>query len=159
MAIIHLSTIIEARRERIFDLARSIDAHQESAKETGERAISGVIKGLVGMNDEVTWEARHFGIRQKLTVRITAFDRPNYFQDVMVRGAFRRMVHDHTFVEHPSGTEMVDRFEFGSPFGILGWTIDRLFLCQYMRGFLIQRNLRLKQLAESEEWRRYLQRD
>jgi ligand-binding SRPBCC domain-containing protein len=103
------------------------------------------------MSDEVTWEARHLGIRQRLTVRVTAFDRPSHFQDVIVRGAFKRMVHDHTFVELPSGTQMFDRFEFESPFGILGRLVDRLFLGRYMRQFLAQRNRQLKVLAESDD--------
>lgn len=158
MAIIELCTSICAPRERVFDLARSIDAHQKSAEKTQERAISGVTTGLIGLNDEVTWEARHFGIRQRLAVQVTAFDRPNHFQDVMLRGAFKRMRHDHTFVEVPSGTRMIDRFEFGSPLGFLGRSVDRLFLSRYMRRFLLERNRRLKQLAESEEWRIFLER-
>jgi ligand-binding SRPBCC domain-containing protein len=62
--------------------------------------------------------------RQRLTVRVTAFNRPQHFQDIMVAGAFKSMRHDHEFFEHPNGTLMVDRFEFQSPFGILGnsWT-------------------------------------
>jgi ligand-binding SRPBCC domain-containing protein len=104
----------------VFDLARSIDAHQDSTEGTAERAIAGVTSGLIGINDEVTWEARHFGVRQRLRVRITAFDRPKHFQDVMIAGAFKSMVHDHDFAEHPEGTLMCDRFEFRSPLGILG---------------------------------------
>jgi ligand-binding SRPBCC domain-containing protein len=159
MAIIQFATLIGAPRERVFDLARSIDAHQKSTERTQERAIAGVTTGLIGMSDEVTWEARHLGIRQRLTVRVTAFDRPSHFQDVIVRGAFKRMVHDHTFLEVPSGTQMIDRFEFESPFGILGRLVDRLFLGRYMRQFLAQRNRQLKVLAESEDWRKYLEHD
>lgn len=156
MAVIILSTIIDAPRERVFDLARSIDAHQASAEKTGERAIAGVTTGLVGPRDEVTWEARHLEFRQQLTVRVTAFERPHRFQTTMLRGAFKRMVHDHTFQEHASGTEMSDRFEFESPLGFLGALAEQVFLRQYMRRFLVGRNHRLKQLAESEEWRIYL---
>ena len=157
MAIIQLTTLIDAPRERVFDLARSIDAHQKSTEQTHERAVSGVTSGLIGMNNEVTWEARYFGIKQRLTVQITAFDRPNYFQDVMVRGAFKRMVHGHKFVETPPGTQMIDRFEFESPLGILGRIVDRLFLSAYMRRLLVQRNWQLKKLAESGAWKEYLQ--
>jgi len=89
MAIIQLSTSIGAPRQRVFDLARSIDAHQKSTERTQERAIAGVTTGLIGLNDEVTWEARHLGIKQRLTVRVTAFDRPSHFRDVMVRGPFK----------------------------------------------------------------------
>lgn len=157
MAVIELSTVIRAPRERVFDLARSIDAHQDSTGGTEERAVAGVTKGLIGMNGEVTWEARHFGVRQRLTVRVTAFDRPNHFQDVMVSGAFKRMAHDHTFAEHPAGTLMNDRFEFRSPLGILGAIVDRLFLASYMRRFIVRRNEVLKHLAESADWSRYLE--
>jgi len=118
--------------------------------------VAGVTSGLIGMDDEVTWEARHFGVRQRLTVRVTAFDRPKHFQDIMISGAFKRMVHDHEFAEHPTGTLMRDRFEFTSPLGILGKIADWLFLTSYMRRFIARRNEVLKRLAESAEWRRYL---
>src|SRR5689334_22774881 len=108
MPVIELSTVIRAPRERVFDLARSIDAHQDSTGGTEERAVAGVTKGLIGMDGEVTWEARHLGMRQRLTTRITAFDRPTHFQDVLVSGAFQSMVHDHAFDVHPAGTCMRD---------------------------------------------------
>jgi ligand-binding SRPBCC domain-containing protein len=157
MAILLLSTLINAPRERVFDLARSIDVHQKSTEQTDERAVAGVTTGLIAMNEEVTWEAHHLGIKQRLTVRITAFERPNHFQDVMVRGAFRRMIHDHTFVQSSCGTEMIDRFEFDSPLGILGKIVDQYFLCRYMRRLLEQRNRVLKHLAESNEWQKYIE--
>ena len=94
MLVIRLWTPIAAPPERVFDLARSIDAHQDSAEGTQERAIGGVTKGLIGLGEEVTWKARHFGIKQRLTVRITRFERPARFQDVMVSGAFKSMKHD-----------------------------------------------------------------
>jgi ligand-binding SRPBCC domain-containing protein len=156
MPVIELATAIRAPRERVFDLARSVDAHQDSTGGTEERAMAGITHGLIGMGDEVTWEARHFGIRQRLTVRVTAFDRPKHFQDVMISGAFKRMVHDHAFAEHPTGTMMCDRFEFESPLGFLGRIVDWLFLTSYMRRFLVRRNEVLKRLAESSEGNRYL---
>jgi ligand-binding SRPBCC domain-containing protein len=156
MPVVRLRTSIAAPPERVFDLARSIDAHQQSAEETHERAIAGVTHGLIGMGDEVTWEARHFGIKQKLTVRITGFERPFRFQDVMVSGAFKSMRHDHEFIAQPPGTLMVDHFEFESPLGILGRAVDRVFLEGYMRHFLVRRNQVLKTLAESEGWKKYV---
>ena len=156
MATFELSTVIRAPRERVFDLARSIDAHVESTAQTRERAVGGVTSGLIGPGEEVTWEARHLGVKQRLTSRISAYDRPQHFQDVMVRGAFAEMVHDHRFDEHEQGTLLRDRFSFRSPFGPLGWCIDQLYLARYMRRFLERRNLVLKQLAESDDWRRFL---
>jgi len=156
MPVIQLSTLISAPRERVFDLARSIDAHQDSTEGTSERAIAGVTGGLIGLNDEVTWEARHLGLKQRLTVRVTEFNYPQHFQDIMVAGAFKSMKHDHEFLEHPTGTQMNDLFEFQSPLGVLGRIVDQVFLRAYMERFLIQRNSILKKLAESKEWSRYL---
>ena len=71
MPLIVLETRIRAPRERVFDLARSIDAHQSSTSGTSERAVAGVTSGLIGLGEEVTWRARHLGVTQHLTVRAT----------------------------------------------------------------------------------------
>ncbi|HEY0966470.1 MAG TPA: SRPBCC family protein [Opitutaceae bacterium] len=156
MPVLHLTTVIAAPRERVFDLARSIDAHLASTGDTGERAIAGVTSGLIGAGQDVTWEARHLGVRQRLRVKITLCERPDRFQDVMLQGAFAMMRHDHTFAERDGQTVMTDRFEFRSPLGPLGWLVDRVFLTGYMKRFLEQRNTTLKRMAESEEWKRFL---
>ena len=156
MPVIHLQTLINAPRERVFDLARSIDAHQSSAEDTGERAVAGVTSGLLGPNEEVTWEARHFGMKQRLKVKMTQLTQPSHFQDVMLEGAFKHMRHDHTFEDQDGKTLMTDRFEFGAPLGILGIIAERLFLTSYMRHFIVKRNQILQRIAEADEWRKYL---
>jgi len=156
MAIIHIETVIDAPKERTFDLARSIDAHQDTAQGTSERAVAGVTSGLLGADEEVTWEARHFGVKQRLRVKMTKFDRPNHFQDTMLQGAFAHMTHDHTFENRNGKTVMIDRFDFASPLGFLGRIVDRLILERYMRKFLLKRNAILKHTAESDEWEKYI---
>lgn len=159
MPTIELATPITAPVDRVFDLARSIDLHTQSTSRTNEQAIAGVTNGLIGLGDEVTWRARHFGVWQKLTVRVTEFERPTHFADVMVRGAFHSMEHHHHFEESGGGTVMRDVFSFQSPLGPLGRIADALFLARYMRAFLIERNQVLKATAESDEWKRYLGND
>src|SRR5262245_56234109 len=97
MPTIRVSTDILAPPDRCFDLARSVEAHVESATGTRERAVAGVTAGLLGAGDEVTWHARHFGVNQEFTSRITTFDPPHCFQDSMIRGAFAHFVHVHLF--------------------------------------------------------------
>jgi len=155
--IIRVTTDIAAPPSRCFDLARCVDAHVASTAGTSERAIAGVTTGLLGPGDDVTWRARHFGVTQTLTSRITAFDRPARFQDSMVRGAFARIVHDHEFVATPSGTRMIDVFDFAAPLGPLGRIAERLFLNAYMTRLLERRGHVLKRLAESGEWRKFLE--
>jgi len=156
MTVINLVTSINAPSERVFDLARSIDAHMASTEATSERAVGGVTSGLIGLGQQVTWEATHFGVKQRLTVRMTRFDRPREFADEMITGAFRSMKHTHEFIDHQGMTEMRDRFEFEAPLGFLGRIAEQLFLAGYMRRFLVIRNAALKQLAESDGWQRFL---
>lgn len=156
MPTIVVETEICAPVERVFDLARSIDLHQASTSKSREHAVAGVTKGLIGLDEEVTWRARHFGVWQQLTVRITAFERPTYFADVMIKGAFQKMEHKHYFQAIDKGTLMRDEFSFASPLGILGSAVDRLFLTAYMRRFLIERNAVMKAVAESDQWADYL---
>ena len=46
-----------APRERVFDLARSIDLHQRSTERTREQAVGGRTSGLIGVDESVTWRA------------------------------------------------------------------------------------------------------
>ena len=156
MAIIRICTVVTAPIERAFDLWRSIDAHQLSTKRTSEVAIGGRTSGLINLNEEVVWQARHFGITQTLCARITEYDRPYYFQDVMINGAFARMKHDHRFKSQGEITEVEDVFEYDAPLGILGKIAEGLFLTRYMTRFLKTRNGVLKRIVESDEWRKFL---
>jgi ligand-binding SRPBCC domain-containing protein len=156
MPVIEIETQIRAPRERCFDLARSIEFHVVTAGKTRETAVSGRTTGLIGAGESVSWRARHFGVWQRLTVKVTAFDRPRHFQDMMTKGAFASMTHDHEFEENDEATVMLDRFEFRSPWGPLGALADRFFLQRYLHRFLMVRASLLKAAAESDDWQRYL---
>jgi ligand-binding SRPBCC domain-containing protein len=148
MPIIHLQTLIHAPKERVFDLARSIDMHVDSMAHTGERAIAGCTQGLICLGESVTWEGRYLGVKQRLVVRITAMDPPDSFVDEMEKGAFKRFRHLHTFVERSDGTLMIDAFDYTSPFGVVGRVFNWLVLDRYLRRMLGIRNLVLKRAAE-----------
>lgn len=159
MPVIELTILIEAPVERVFDLARSLDLHMHSTARTGEQAVGGVTSGLLGPDQEVTWRAKHFGIWQHLTSRITIFEPPHHFRDSMVRGAFTRFDHDHYFERtgpDNAWTRMRDVFDFASPLGLLGRLADVFFLTRYMRNFLRRRNVMLREVAEDPRWQVYL---
>jgi hypothetical protein len=59
MSFIHLTTFIAAPQERVFDLARSVDVHKYSMTNYREQIVKGTMTGLMGLNDEVTWKAKH----------------------------------------------------------------------------------------------------
>lgn len=156
MPVIEIEIEIDAPIERVFDLARCIDLHEETMSKTNEKAIDGVTKGLINLGETVTWQATHFGIRQKLTSKITEYNRPFHFRDVMIKGAFKRFTHDHFFEQKGEKVLMKDVFDYTSPFWILGKIADALFLESYMRNLLTERNLVIKKIAESENWRKFL---
>lgn len=156
MPIIKLETVIHAPQNIVFDLSRSIDLHKISTKHTHEEAIAGVTAGLIGLNQSVTWRAKHFGIYQTLTSKITAFDMPDYFVDEMEQGIFKRFKHEHIFKTLDAKTHMLDIFDYEAPLGLLGKIADTLFLKQYMKRLLEKRNETIKAFAESEQWKQVL---
>ena len=152
-------TVIQAPIERCFDLARSVEVHLAGNVHCGETAVAlaGVTSGLIGMAQRVTWRAKHLGVWQNLTSEITGLEPPAYFQDTMVRGAFRFMQHDHFFrALSPSQTEMKDVFCFAAPLPVVGRLAEIILLRRYMRALLHERNAVLKQIAESSDWQKYL---
>ena len=148
MPIIKHDVFINAPINVCFDLTRNVDVHTVTTSKTKERSIAGVIVGMMENGDTVTWEATHFGIKQKLTAKIIEMEKPYKFTDVMVKGAFHSFTHTHEFIESGTGTIMKDTFSYKSPFGILGVIVDKLFLEKYMRNFIENRAKELKRIAE-----------
>lgn len=148
MPLIILKTEIKADLTTCFDLSRNIDFHQQSLTHSKERAIAGKTSGLIELGESVTWEAIHFGIKQRLTSKITEYDHPHYFVDEMVLGAFKSFKHKHIFETQGKHTLMTDKFNFESPYEIFGKLANLLFLKRYMNSLLAKRNGFLKQEAE-----------
>jgi ligand-binding SRPBCC domain-containing protein len=153
MPTIHLTTFIAAPAERVFDLSRSIELHRKSMSHTNEEAVGGTTKGLIGVDETVTWKAKHLMKTRILKSRVTAMTRPLSFTDEMVTGDFKSLKHDHHFKSIGNGTLLIDLFHFEAPYGGLGKLANALFLTKYMKKLLEQRNKMIKEYAESEKWK------
>ncbi|MCM3694740.1 SRPBCC family protein [Neobacillus niacini] len=151
MPLIEHKQFIKAPIEVCFDLARDVNVHTQTTLKTKERAVGGVTKGLLEEGDSVTWEAVHFGIKQRLTARVIFMEKPHSFVDVMVKGAFKSFIHIHQFTAEGKGTMMIDHFQYKSRFGPIGVLIDKLFLEKYMKRFIVIRAKELKKIAEKNE--------
>ncbi|WP_077212490.1 SRPBCC family protein [Bacillus dakarensis] len=149
MPIIKHKQFIQASVIVCFDLARNVDIHTKTTAKTKEKAVGGVTQGLLEKGDTITWEATHFGIKQRLTAKVTHMVKPTVFVDIMVKGAFSSFTHTHQFVEEQGGTLMIDTFEYKAPFGPVGMIADKLFLEKYMTDFIISRARELKKIAEN----------
>jgi hypothetical protein len=153
METIRLATWIDAPVERCFLLSLSIDLHVASAGNSLEMAIGGVTSGLIGEGETVTFRGRHLGALRQHTSRIDVLRPHSYFRDVMVSGSFRHFVHEHHFATMDDGTRMRDEIQFSVPWGPVG----RILARKRLKAFLMERNAVIKRVAESEEWRRYLE--
>ena len=123
--------------------------HQNSASKTNEKAIAGVISGLINFNETVTWRGKHFGFYLKHKSRMTAMDFYDYFVDEMEEGKFKSFKHEHSFVEKDGKTVMIDNLNYETPFGIIGRIFDKFILKNHLTNFIIERNRMLKELAEN----------
>ena len=141
MTTITVETLIDAPPEVCFDLALDVGVHAESAAFSGERVVEpGRISGVVQSGDLLTFEGRHFGIRQRFTTRIVEVDRPRRFIDEMVHGAFKRLRHVHEFHQRDGGTLMRDVLELEGLLGIL--------LKRHMDWFVRTKQQHLKDIIE-----------
>lgn len=148
MPILILETEINAPPEVCFDLVRDISLHLQTLKNTGEKAVAGRTYGKIEMGETVTFEGKHFGIRQRLTVKVTELERPHFFTDEMTEGNFKSFKHKHEFIKKDGGTLMRDTLEWTSPLGFLGRIVDALLLENHLRELVSERNAEIKRAAE-----------
>jgi ligand-binding SRPBCC domain-containing protein len=158
MPTIHLTTFIAAPAKRVFDLSRNIELHKESMKGHGEEAVSGVRFGLIEKEETVTWKARHLFKKRFLRVKITAMRMPQMFIDEQIEGDFKMMKHEHHFMPCDNGTIMIDLFSFESPYGAIGRIFNKLYFTAYMKKLLEKRISLIKDYAETDKWRKLLEK-
>jgi ligand-binding SRPBCC domain-containing protein len=151
MDTIRVATWIDAPFERCFLLSLSIGMHAASASHTWINKRGGVTSGLLREGETVTLPGRPFGMLRH-TSRIDQVRPHSYFRDVMVAGNFRHFVHEHHFAPMNDGTRVRDEVRFSSQWGSVGNLLAR----KRLKAYLTQRATAIKRVAESEEWRRYL---
>ncbi|MBF03805.1 MAG: cell division protein [Flavobacterium sp.] len=150
MTTLHLTTRIKAPCHIVFDIARNIDIHQQSATNTKEKAIAGKTSGLIELGETVTWKGKHFGFYIKHQSIISKMKYPSLFVDEQLKGHFKTFKHTHLFEEQNGVTIMQDILEYETPYGIFGKLFDKLFLKKHLKNFLIHRNTILKRISEKE---------
>jgi ligand-binding SRPBCC domain-containing protein len=144
------TTAIAAPPERVFDISLRVEVHTASMAGSGERAVAGVTSGRLRLGDTVTWQARHLGLRWRMTSVISACDPPGFFVDEQVRGPFRRWHHSHHFdADGNGGTVMRDIVEFAAPLGVLGTIAEAAVLNRYMPRLIRLRNDHIRRAAEA----------
>jgi hypothetical protein len=131
MTRLFLTCTIQAQIQRVFDLSRSISLHVHSMKHTGEQAVSGVRTGLIGLNETVAWQAKHFGKTRLFTSIISQYNSPFSFTDEMQQGDFKSWKHIHHFEQKGNKTVLTDEVYYELPWRFAGKLANVLFLKKY----------------------------
>ena len=145
--LIEVVTAVGAAPVVVFDLELDVDVHTEPLAGSQEVASTGTGRRRLGLGDEVTFRARHFGLPWRMTSRITSYQAPHRFVDEQIRGPFRTLHHEHVFEDLGNGrTRMIDRMTISTPLGALA---TRVVLAPYLRRLLERRTAHIKLLAEA----------
>jgi hypothetical protein len=156
METIRLTTWIDAPVERCFKLALCVEFHVATVKSRKEKALNGVMIGLMGLREPVMWQGKHFGMQWMHTGVVDRWRPFTYFRDVMMEGSLLHYEHDHHFAAMNDGTRMRDELRFVAPMGMVGRLAERMVLRRHLMELLLRRSAALKQAAESDGWHRYL---
>lgn len=149
MAQVVLERVIRVTPSEAFAASLDPALHVESMARYGETMVKGPDGGVFTEGSTVTWRARHFGVPFHLSSIVFDIDPPHRFCDRQIKGPFGAFHHEHVFEEHPQGTLMRDTITFRSPVGPIGRLVDRLFMREYMRRLIDERNQTLARSLES----------
>ena len=119
------SVHIRAPIDRCFLLSTDLGLVQRTLE---MRPVAGRTAGKVIGGDRIVWRGWIFGLPQSHESLITRYERPEFFQDTMVRGRFKRYQHDHQFIEIDGQTLLIDRLRFSLPLGVVGRMVGRHLL-------------------------------
>ena len=147
---VEVVTTVRAPRSVLFDLELDMDAHARSLAGSGEAAVTSSGSRHLAPGDEVTFTARHLGVRWRMTARVVEHRRPTRFVDEQVRGPFRSMRHEHDFtMVDAESTVMRDRMSIVLPLGVAGRLVARFVVGPYLARLLRTRGRAIKAMAEA----------
>jgi ligand-binding SRPBCC domain-containing protein len=146
--------VIDAPIERCFLLSTSVEIVERELK---MHPVRGRIAGLVVGGDTVRWEGWQLGLPQFHESLIEDYRCNAFFRDRMIAGRFARFEHDHNFVKCQDGSVLLwDEVRFVMRWGLAGQLLGRWVLLPHIRGLMRRRFALLKQIAEGDEWKKYL---
>lgn len=153
MPLIHLTSMIHAPVERVFDLARSVSLHKALMRKYRDGKVEGGTNGFMEIGDVIRWSRYYLGRKRTIEVKIRSMETPSAFGSILVRGSMASLRHEHFFKPIQNGTLLIDLLEYTPAFGLLGRWMDRRFIQPQLRKHLEKKNQLIKQYAESDQWK------
>ena len=121
------------------------------------RPVGGRLSGAVSGGDTVRWRGWKWGLSHTHESLIERFDPPVFFRDRMIAGRFAAFEHDHHFTEQQDGSVLLrDELRFRMKWGSAGAMLAHSMIMPHIRKLMRERFGLIKRLAESEEWRTYI---
>ena len=146
-------SLIRASPERVFAFHERSDALErlmppwETAKVIQRAEISAVgsraiIDTQVFGPIKIRWVAEH-----------TRYEPPHLFEDVQIKGPFRRWRHRHIVEDHPEGALLRDEIDYTPPLGFLGKAMAPLLVERRLRRLFEYRHQVTREWCERERTR------
>lgn len=169
-SVIHESITIQAPLARCFALSTRIELVQ---KILNMKPVDGVTSGHIEAGSRVVWRGWKFGLPTEHHTRITAFASPHtghlgdpaaefngqqvaWFEDSQESGRFSTFRHEHLFRQQRDHVLLEDHIYFELPFGLFGRLAANLLLAPHVRSLARLRFAMLKELAEGDGWRAWV---
>ena len=154
--VLNETATIRAPIERCFALSTNLAVVEMTLRMT---PVSGRLSGSVIEGDRVRWRGWKWGMLHEHESAIEAVAPPVFFRDRMIAGRFATFEHDHHFTERKDGTGLHDELRFRLPWGIAGRVAARSVVIPHIRQLMRERFQLIKDLAEGDGWRRYVELD
>lgn len=153
--VIRDQVVVRAPIERCFALSTHLAVVEMTL---AMRPVGGRVEGTVAGGDRVRWRGWKWGLRHEHESLIEALDPPCFFRDRMIAGSFAAFEHDHKFsVQEDGGVLLRDEVRFRMRWGGTGLMFGRAMVVPHVRKLMRERFDLIKRLAESEEWRKYVE--
>jgi ligand-binding SRPBCC domain-containing protein len=147
MPVFETETLLACPPAAVFDfLARPANLARVSPPELHLKLVDGPERLALGAR--ITVQGSKFGIPQKITNAITAFEEGVSFTDAQVQGPFAKFIHTHRVESAAGGTRMLDRIEYEAPGGLIGLLLTNDRIRKDLEVLAAYRTRRFKELLE-----------
>lgn len=90
-----------------------------------------------------------FGLTQRLTYEVTAFDPPRSFSETMIKGPLGAWEHRRTITAGDDMVELIEEITFESPEGLAGLLLTESRIEASLKSSFAHRHRRLRELLEA----------
>jgi ligand-binding SRPBCC domain-containing protein len=147
MPIIVAETVVACPPDKVFDfLSHPANLVLVSPPDLHLRLVESPER--LSLGSRITVQVSKFGIPQKVTTEVTAFEEGVQFTDSQVQGPFGRLVHTHRVEPAEGGSRIIDRIEYEAPGGLLGLILTENRIRQDLEALTAYRDRRFKELLE-----------